>query len=168
MLQCENKKQKSPLGVYWARHCVRGKRNVSGHENVEVVLEAFRAIERRDDQRFLDLLHPDFEIRWPPSLPYGQSSPSANDKVPTWSEIWNSLQPSEAERKMDPRVVAHRGEEVVVLWHQRGVTSTGDRFEGEVLGLYRVRDGKLARAQMFYFDTTAVASFLAQANAPNA
>jgi ketosteroid isomerase-like protein len=29
-----------------------------------------------------------------------------------------------------------------------------------VLGLYRVRDGKLARAQMFYFDTTATAEFL--------
>jgi len=32
-----------------------------------------------------------------------------------------------------------------------------------VLGLYRVRDGKLARAQMFYFDTTALAGFLAYA-----
>jgi ketosteroid isomerase-like protein len=95
---------------------------VSGHENVEVVLKAFGAIERRDDQRFLDLLHPDFEILWPPSLPYGQSSPGLNDKVPTWSEIWNSLQPTEAERK-DPCVVAYSADEVVVLWHQRGVTS---------------------------------------------
>ena len=141
---------------------------MSGHENVEVVLKAFGAIERRDDQQFLDLLHPDFEILWPPSLPYGQSSPGLNDKVPTWSEIWNSLQPTEAERKMDPRVVAHSAGEVVVLWHQRGVTSGGHRFDGEVLGLYRVRDGKLARAQMFYFDTAAVASFLAQANVPEA
>jgi hypothetical protein len=32
---------------------------VSVDQNVEVVLEAFSAIERRDDQRFLDLLHPD-------------------------------------------------------------------------------------------------------------
>jgi ketosteroid isomerase-like protein len=135
-------------------------------QNVEVVLEAFSAIERRDDQRFLDLLHPDFEILWPPSLPYGKSSPGRNHQVPTWSEIWNSLQPSDAERRMDPRVVAHSADEVVVLWHQRGVTSGGNRFDGEVLGLYRVRDAKLARAQMFYFDTAAVASFLAQANAP--
>lgn len=135
-------------------------------QNVDVVLEAFSAIERRDDQRFLDLLHPDFEILWPPSLPYGKSSPDRNHQVPTWSEIWNSLQPSDAERRMDPRVVAHSADEVVVLWRQRGVTSVGNRFEGEVLGLYRVRDGKLARAQMFYFDTAAVESFLAQANAP--
>jgi ketosteroid isomerase-like protein len=139
---------------------------VSVDQNVEVVLEAFSAIERRDDQRFLDLLHPDFEILWPSSLPYGKSSPGRNHQVPTWSEIWNSLQPSDAERRMDPRVVAHSADEVVVLWHQRGVTSGGNRFDGEVLGLYRVRDAKLARAQMFYFDTAAVASFLAQANAP--
>jgi ketosteroid isomerase-like protein len=135
-------------------------------QNVDVVLEAFSAIERRDDQRFLDLLHPDFEILWPPSLPYGKSSPDRNHQVPIWSEIWNSLQPSDAERRMDPRVVAHSADEVVVLWHQRGVTSGGNRFDGEVLGLYRVRDAKLARAQMFYFDTAAVESFLAQANAP--
>ena len=66
---------------------------------------------------------------------------------------------------MDPRVVAANENEVVVLWRQRGVSPLGDRFDGKVLGLYRIRDGKLARAQMFYFDTAAVASFLAKAKA---
>jgi ketosteroid isomerase-like protein len=64
---------------------------------------------------------------------------------------------------MDPRVIAESEDEVVVLWQQRGVSPSGDRFDGEVLGLYRVRDGKLARAQMFYFDTAAVAIFLEKA-----
>jgi ketosteroid isomerase-like protein len=32
-----------------------------------------------------------------------------------------------------------------------------------VLGLYQVRDGKLARAQMFYFDTATVNDFLVRA-----
>jgi ketosteroid isomerase-like protein len=50
-----------------------------------------------------------------------------------------------------------------VLWRQKGVSAAGDRFDGEVLGLYRLREGKLARAQMFYFDTAAVATFLAKA-----
>lgn len=67
---------------------------------------------------------------------------------------------------MDPRVVAAGEDEVVVLWRQRGVGPAGERFDGEVLGLYRFRDGKLARAQMFYFDTAAVAGFLARAMAP--
>jgi hypothetical protein len=41
----------------------------------------------------------------------------------------------------------------------------GDRFDSEVLGLYRVRNGKLLQAKMFYFDTAAVAAFLKKANA---
>jgi ketosteroid isomerase-like protein len=49
-----------------------------------------------------------------------------------------------------------------VCWKQKGVSSTGERFEGEVLGLYRLREGKLVRTQMFYFDTVAVAGFLAR------
>jgi hypothetical protein len=32
-----------------------------------------------------------------------------------------------------------------------------------VLGLYQIREAKLARAQMFYFDTVAVGDFLAKA-----
>ena len=63
---------------------------------------------------------------------------------------------------MDPRVVAVSEDEGVVLWRQRGVSLSGEQFEGEVLGLYQVRDGKLTRAQMFYFDTAAVARFLAR------
>jgi len=64
---------------------------------------------------------------------------------------------------MDPRVVAANEDEVVVLWKQRGLSRSGDRFDGEVLGFYQVREGKLARAQMFYFDTVAVANFLEKA-----
>jgi ketosteroid isomerase-like protein len=126
-------------------------------ENGKLVLDVFRALEQRNNAKFGELLDPKFEIHWPPSLPYG------GREVPTWSETWEPLQPTEAERKMDPRVIAESEDEVVVLWQQRGVSRSGKRFEGEVLGLYRVRDGKLARAQMFYFDTAAVASFLAKA-----
>jgi ketosteroid isomerase-like protein len=64
---------------------------------------------------------------------------------------------------MDPRVLAASEDEVIVLWPQRGLSPAGGRFDGEVLGLYQVREGKLARAQMFYFDTVAVAGFLAKA-----
>jgi hypothetical protein len=32
-----------------------------------------------------------------------------------------------------------------------------------VLGLYQIRDGKFARAQMFYFDTAAALRFLDEA-----
>jgi len=126
-------------------------------ENRNLLLRVFSAIEQRNDRRFAELLHPDFEIHWPASLPYGEG------KARTWTETWNPLQPTEVERRMDPRVVATNEGEVVVLWRQRGLIPSGDRFDGEVLGLYQIRDGKLARAQMFYFDTVAVAGFLAKA-----
>ena len=127
---------------------------MSVDENKNLLLKAFRAIEQRNDREFAELLHPDFEIHWPSALPYGIG------KGRTWSDTWNPLQPTDAERSMDPRVVAANQDEVVVLWRQRGINFAGERFETEVLGLYRVRDGKLVRAQMFYFDTAAVAKFL--------
>ncbi len=145
-------------------------------KNVEVMLEIFSAIERRDPQRpdprrALELLQADVEFHWPPSLPYGGTSRGLNLQGHTWGETWNPLQPTEAERRLDPRVVAASEEEVVVLWRQRGVSPAGDRIDTPVLGLYQLREGKLARAQMFYFDTAAVVSFLAkakgQAMAPN-
>jgi len=63
---------------------------------------------------------------------------------------------------MDPRVVAATDQEVVVLWHQRGLKPTGQRLDMQALGLSGVRDGKFARAQMLCFDTTAVLRFLQQ------
>jgi ketosteroid isomerase-like protein len=129
---------------------------MSIEENKELLIRVFTAIEQRDDRQFAELLHPEFEIHWPPSLPYSMG------KGRTWSDTWHPLQPTAKERRMDPRIVGANEDEVVVLWRQRGLTPSGERFEGDVLGLYKIRDGKLARAQMFYFDTTAVAAFLAK------
>ena len=47
---------------------------MNSRKNVEVVLEVFSAIERRDSQRLLELFHPDVELHWPLSLPYGGTS----------------------------------------------------------------------------------------------
>jgi uncharacterized protein len=136
---------------------------MSINENVNVMREIFSAIELRDERRFQELLHPDFEIHWPPSLPYGGISHGPKQSGPSWMETWIPLQPTEAERRMNPRVVAAGEDEVVILWRQRGVTPAGDRFDGEVLGLYQLREGKLARAQMFYFDTAPLVKFLSKA-----
>jgi len=138
-------------------------------ENEKLVLEVFGAIERRDPQHpdprpLLDLCAPDIEFHWPASLPYGGTRRGLTRSGPSWDQIWGPLQPTEAERRMDPRVVAANGDDVVVLWRQRGISRAGDRFDDEVLGLYRVREHKLARAQMFYFDTVALANFLGRAN----
>jgi len=139
--------------------------------NVEVVLGVFRAVEERDREALFALYHDDVEFHDAPSLPYGgtvrgkaairaqlEAAPEA-----TWLGTWGPLQPTEAERKMDPRVFAAEGEEVTVLYTHRALRPDGERFEAPVLGLYEVRDGKLARAQMFHYDTAAILAFLGRA-----
>ena len=128
--------------------------------NADLVLEVFHAIERRNRGKVLSLCQPDVEFLWPPSLPYG------GGRGGTWAQTWLPLQPTWAEQGMDARVVAASEHEVVVLWQQRGARGDGDRLDTPVLGLYEVRDQKLARAQMFYFDAVAVADFLVRAGQP--
>lgn len=137
---------------------------MSVSHNVEVMREIFAAIERRDPARTAELMQPDVEFHWPPSLPYGGSYRGRQPDGPTWGQTWMSLQPGDDERRMDPRIVAASEEEVVVLWRQRGRSPSGERIDSQVLGLYRLRDGRLARAQMFYFDPAAVGEFLAAAS----
>ncbi len=139
---------------------------MKAHDNAEVILTIFRAVERRDGEAFQALCQPDVALHWPPPLPYGGSFRAGTAETrqgPNWEETWGPLQPTNGERQMDPRVVAADNDEVVVLWRQRGVSPAGERFDGQVLGLYQFRDGKLARAQMFYFDPAGAAKFLTQA-----
>ena len=134
-------------------------------DNVDVVLEVFRAVERRDPQGVLALYHPQVQFHDPPSLPYGGRHvgfASAVMNAHRWAETWDAVQ-TEAERKMDPRVVAASEDEVVVVYRQRAVDRAGRRFDNPVVGIYRVRDSKLHWAQMFHFDTAAILSFLEEA-----
>jgi ketosteroid isomerase-like protein len=132
-------------------------------KNSKTILAIFRAIEERNAVQFRSFLQPDFEIHWPRSLPYGGTFRGLEPQPHGWGVTWAALQPTEAERKMDARVVAAHDNDVVVLWRQRGRTREGDSLDEEVLGLYHFSKGKLARAQMFYFDPTPVAKFLERA-----
>jgi ketosteroid isomerase-like protein len=142
-------------------------------ENVDVVLQAFRAVEARDREALLALYHPEVVFVDAPSLPYGGTFRGRDDirnqldRAPseTWLGTWDPVQPTEAERSMDPRVVAENETEVVVLYRQRALSPSGERLDAPVLGLYEVRDGLFARAQMFHFDTAAVVDFLARSAA---
>lgn len=129
--------------------------------NSETIIKIFRAIEQRNEPQMRQLCQPDFEIHWPVSLPYGGTFRGLDPRPNSWNATWEPLQPTEAEKKMDACVVAAHQDDVVVLWHQRGLSPKGDLFDGEVLGMYTFRAGRLARAQMFYFDSAAVARFLA-------
>jgi ketosteroid isomerase-like protein len=140
-------------------------------EEAQVALDVIRAVEDRDAERLFDLYHDEVEFHEAPSLPYGGSSRGkdhlreqlASTPEETWLGTWGPLQPTESERRMDPRVVAVNGHEVTVIYMQRALSPTGERFESPVLALYEIRDGKFARAQMFHFDTAAILEFLERA-----
>lgn len=139
--------------------------------NAEVVLEVFTSIEERDAERLFELLHDDVEFHDAPSLPYAGSQhgkealrerlETAPEK--TWLGAWGPLQPTAKERRMDPRVVTTSGDEVVVSYRQRALGPNGEHFDNPALAVYQVRDGKLARAQMFHFDTAGIVDFLSRA-----
>jgi ketosteroid isomerase-like protein len=139
--------------------------------NEELVLGVLRAVEQRDAVALFELYHDDVELHDAPSLPYAHAArgkTSMREQLETapeetWLGTWGPLQPTENERRMDPRVVASKGDEVVVLYTTRALAPDGERFESQVLGLYEVRDGKFARAQMFHYDTAAMLAFLERA-----
>jgi uncharacterized protein len=105
-------------------------------ENIDVVLHAFRAVEQRNPEALVAAYAPDIEFHDAPSLPYGGSQMGLEAVVehgPAWAKTWDPVQ-TQAERKMDPRVVAANDQEVVVLYRQRAVTLDGERFDHPVIG----------------------------------
>jgi uncharacterized protein len=146
---------------------------MSEKDNAELILDLIKAVEERDAERLFANYHDDVEFHDPSSLPYGGSfcgkaeivARFERDPEDTWLGTWGPLQPTDSERRMDARIVAVSDDEVVALYHQRAVGSDGERFDKPCVGLYRVRDGKLARAQMFHYDTAAISDFLRRAQA---
>ena len=84
--------------------------------NAEIVLEAIRAVEERDVDRLFGLYHDDVEFHDAESLPYGGSARGKQHLLrqfeehpeQTWLGTWGPLQPTEAERRMDPEVIGEQ------------------------------------------------------------
>ena len=133
-----------------------------------VVLDAIRAVERRDRATLMALYHPDVTFGWPAGLPYGgwHHGRDVMAMSEQFAQVWDPLQPTEAERQMDPRVVASVKDTVVVEYQWRGCDAGGRRFETPTLARYEVRDGLLAVAQMYHFDMPGLLEFLSQAETP--
>lgn len=143
--------------------------------NAEVVLAVFRAVEERDREALFELYHDDVELHEAPSLPYGYEGIVGKEALreqlenapeTTWLGTWDPLQPTEAERRMDPQVIATSGDEVVVRYTTHAIAPDGERFESPVVALYEVRDGRLVRARMFHYDTAGFIAFLERAGEP--
>jgi ketosteroid isomerase-like protein len=140
-------------------------------DNAEVALAVIRAVEERDADALFALYHDEVELHDAPSLPYAYTARGKEQMreqletaaETTWLGTWGPLQPTEAERRMDARVVATSGDDVVVEYTTRALAPDGERFESPVMARYEVREGKLARAQMFHYDTAAILAFLERA-----
>jgi ketosteroid isomerase-like protein len=128
----------------------------------EIVREAFAAVDTRDDDRLDRVLHPDVSFHWPESLRPHNFHVAGEEAARSWDELWEPFQPRTQfpTRQMQPRVVASSDTEVAVLWHQRAINADREYLDCEVLGLYEVRERRLYRAQMFYFDAVNVRRFL--------
>ena len=126
------------------------------------VLAAIEAVEQRDFDRLAALYYPGVRFEWPPGLPY--SGRYEGDEIVTMSQrfssVWGALQPTDAERRMEPTVVAAADDTVVVQYVTRGVDRHGRRFETPVLARYQAKDGRLADAQMYYWDLVGLRRFL--------
>lgn len=131
-------------------------------KNEEIVLATIKAVEERDFEALEHLYHPQIEFNWPPGLPYSGRFNAAEvpDMTMRFAAVWEPLQPTDVEKRMDPIVVASAGDTVVVEYIWRAVDTTGRRFETSTLARYEVRDERLARARMYYFDLPGMLAFL--------
>jgi ketosteroid isomerase-like protein len=137
------------------------------HQKTEIVLAAIRAVENRDPNALLALYHPEVTFEWPPGLPY--SGRFRDAEIAEMSErylaVWDPLQPTPAERRMDAQVVASGGADVVVEYAVRARDQRDNRFETRTLARYKVLDDRLAAATMFYWDHVGLLAFLEESRA---
>jgi len=64
--------------------------------NLQTMLNIFKAVEDRDDQRMLVLCLPNVEFFWPGSLPYSGRSQRVRQQGSGWAETWLPVQPTRA------------------------------------------------------------------------
>ena len=89
-------------------------KGVSMGSDADVVLGVIKAVEERDGEKLFELYHDDVELHEAPSLPYGgtvKGVPSLKEQLETapedtWLGTWGPVQPTEAERRFDPRVLS--------------------------------------------------------------
>jgi len=136
--------------------------DVQETDNERVVMDVLVAIERRELEHLAQLYHPEVWFEWPPGLPYSGrfQGASVGEMSARVALVWEELQPTDGERRLDAYVVASHLSTVVVHYTLKGVSRAGQRFETEILARYEVRDGLFAGAQMFHFDLQGLIAFL--------
>ena len=130
--------------------------------NVETIRSLFRGVEERDLGAYLAACDRGVVVREPGSLPYGgeyRGPESVRWHAAAWMRTWSALQLGD-ERRLGAAFI-DAGDNVVVCWRLRARTSDGGgTLDMPMVSLYRMRDGKVVKAQMFYSDKAEVLRFL--------
>ena len=130
--------------------------------NEEVALATIRAVEQRDLETLHALYDPEVTFHWQPGLPYSGdfSGPDMAGMTAMFSAVWGPLQPDEETRRMDPRVLASNDDLVVIEYTWRARRPDGASFETPTLAKYRIANGRLIEAQMYYYDLPGLIEFV--------
>jgi ketosteroid isomerase-like protein len=132
-------------------------------DDVTVVRRLFAAVEERDLDRLLDCYSDDVEIREAEVLPYGgvyHGRAGAAAHAAGFMRAWGSLQGPE-ESRLDARFWGDGAGTVCAVFRHRALDQkTGQRFDAPEVGIYSIRDDRVAHSQMFHADSAAVVDFL--------
>jgi ketosteroid isomerase-like protein len=135
-------------------------------DQVGVVRRLFDAVERRDLVGVLDCYDEDVEIHEAPSLPYGgvyRGREGAQRHAMAFLETWATYQSAE-KIPLDARFQQGEAGTVTAVFRHRAVDPRrGARLDELEVGVYEVRDGKVARSQMLHADPAALVAFLEEA-----
>lgn len=103
----------------------------------------------------------DVVIRDAVSLPYGgeyRGHQGVIDHGVGYVTTWDAVQ-EQGDDALDPEFL-DCGDQVVVRWTQRGRTPDGELREWPAMSAYRIRDGRIAEAQMLHSDTADIVRLL--------
>jgi ketosteroid isomerase-like protein len=125
-------------------------------ENAKAVLERFyAAMMAWDEDELRAVLTEDAELHQPPTLPYGRIYRGPDEMIELWKNV--ILPMANPEKSFVDFIIADDEHAAVVA---------GSEMNGKpVLACedYLVRDGRIARIRMFWFDPTPVAEAAAAA-----
>lgn len=137
------------------------------HSNIPVVRRLLEAVERRDFESMLDCYAPDVEINESDDLPYGgtyRGYEGVREHAEGFMRTWGRFQTEARDAKLDARFTEGTDGLVTAIFrHRANDPERREQLQGDEVGVYEVRDGKVVRSQMFHFEQGTLARFLREA-----
>jgi ketosteroid isomerase-like protein len=131
--------------------------------DVDVVRRMFAAVEERDFDGLLACYSDDIEIDEAAVLPWGgvwRGPDGVAAHAAEFMRTWGALQGPQ-ESRLDAQFFSDGAGTVCAVFRHRAVDPvSGARFDAPEVGVYRIRDDRVVRSQMFHADSAAVVAFL--------